>query len=63
MNRSGSDDFGFYPGHSAIITPYGETLIQTDEQPQMVSAELDLEKLARFRAKFPVLQDADPHEF
>jgi predicted amidohydrolase len=63
VNRSGSDDFGFYPGHSAIITPYGETLIQTDEQPQMVSAELDLEQLARFRAKFPVLQDADPHEF
>ena len=62
VNRSGSDELGFYPGHSAVISPYGETLIQTDERPQMVSAELDLEQLARFRAKFPVLQDADPHE-
>lgn len=62
VNRSGSDDFGFYPGHSAIITPYGETLIQTDERPQMLSADLDMERLARFRAKFPVLQDADKNE-
>lgn len=59
VNRAGSDDFGFYPGHSAIITPYGETLIQTDEKTQMLCAELDMEQLARFRAKFPVLQDAD----
>ena len=62
VNRAGSDDFGFYPGHSAIITPYGETLIQTDERPQMLSADLDMERLARFRAKFPVLQDADKNE-
>ena len=62
VNRAGNDEWGVYPGHGAIITPYGETLIQTDERPQMVSAELDLEQLARFRTKFPVLQDADPHE-
>ena len=59
VNRSGSDDFGFYPGHSAIIGPYGETLVQTDEHPQMVCTELDMEQLHRFRTKFPVLQDAD----
>ena len=59
VNRSGCDELGFYPGHSAIITPYGETLVQTNEKPQMVCADLDLEQLARFRAKFPVLQDAD----
>jgi Predicted amidohydrolase len=59
VNRSGSDELGFYPGHSAIISPYGETLIQTDEQPQMVCSGLDMEQLARFRTKFPVLQDAD----
>ena len=57
VNRSGSDDFGFYPGHSAIIGPYGDILVQTDEQPQMVCADLDMELLTRFRAKFPVLQD------
>ena len=62
VNRAGSDDFGFYPGHSAIITPYGETLIQTDERPQMLSADLEMERLARFRTKFPVLQDADKNE-
>ena len=59
VNRSGSDEFGDYPGHSGIIGPYGDTLIQTDERPQMVSATLDMELLTRFRTKFPVLQDAD----
>lgn len=63
VNRSGSDELGFYPGHSAIIGPYGDTLVQTDEQPQMVWADLDMDLLTRFRTKFPVLQDADPHEF
>ena len=63
VNRSGSDDLGFYPGHSAVIGPYGDTLVQTDEQPQMVWADLDMDLLTRFRTKFPVLQDADPHEF
>lgn len=59
VNRSGSDEFGFYPGHSAVIGPYGDTLATTDERPQMVCAELDMELLTRFRTKFPVLQDAD----
>ena len=59
VNRFGSDEFGFYPGHSAIIGPYGDTLVSTDERPQMVCAELDMELLTRFRTKFPVLQDAD----
>ena len=59
VNRSGSDEFGDYPGHSAIIGPYGDTIIETDAQPQMVSATLDMDRLNRFRDKFPVLQDAD----
>ena len=62
VNRAGADDFGVYPGHSAIITPYGDTLIQTDDKAQMLCAQLDMEQLARFRAKFPVLQDADRNE-
>ena len=59
VNRSGADEFGIYPGHSTIITPYGETLVQTNEAPQMISAALDIDQLTRFRTKFPVLQDAD----
>jgi predicted amidohydrolase len=62
VNRAGSDELGDYPGHSAIISPYGEALVLTDEQPQMISADIDMEMLARFRAKFPVLQDRDENE-
>jgi predicted amidohydrolase len=59
VNRSGADEWGTYPGHSAVISPYGNTLVQTDERIQMEYADLDLERLAQFRAKFPVMQDAD----
>ncbi len=59
VNRCGTDRFGFYPGHSAIIGPYGDTLAETDEKPQMVFSDLDLDRLVRFRQKFPVLEDAD----
>ena len=59
VNRSGADEWGTYPGHSAVISPYGNTLVQTDERIQMECADLDLERLAQFRAKFPVMQDAD----
>ena len=62
VNRSGSDELGFYPGHSAVISPYGETLVMTDEHPQMVCADLDMEMLEHFRTKFPVLQDRDADE-
>ena len=62
VNRAGTDEWGDYPGHSAVIGPYGDVLVETDEREQMVCAELDMERLERFRAKFPVLQDADPLE-
>lgn len=60
VNRVGQDQFGDYPGHSFIINPYGQTVCETKEgQEEMVSSEIDLEKLYSFRQKFPVLQDGD----
>ncbi|MBO7260374.1 MAG: nitrilase family protein [Bacteroidaceae bacterium] len=60
VNRVGVDQFGVYSGDSVIITPYGEDLVAAEPgKVDMVSAELDLEKLYHFREKFPVLDDAD----
>ena len=48
----------------AITSEYGEDLVAAEPgKVDMVSAELDLEKLYHFREKFPVLDDADTELF
>jgi len=60
VNRIGDDEYGHYTGHSSIIGPYGDTvLIAPDDTECIVSATLDIDRLNRFREKFPVLEDAD----
>lgn len=60
VNRVGIDQFGVYSGDSVLISPYGENVVVAEESKvDMVSAELDMDKLNHFREKFPVLDDAD----
>ncbi len=59
VNKCGTDAFGNYPGHSVIIGPYGDTMLQTDGEEQVTAQVLDLDRLYNFRQKFPVLRDAD----
>lgn len=64
VNRVGVDQYGIYSGDSVIINPYGENVVAAQEgKVDMVSAELDLEKMKHFREKFPVLDDADTELF
>ena len=59
-NRIGSDDMCEYQGGTMIVNPYGDILQRCPDQMEaVVSMELDMEMLAAFRAKFPVLQDSD----
>lgn len=61
VNRVGKDANEIqYNGHSAVIDPYGSYMIEPiDNEECVASTELDFEELNRFRAKFPVLHDAD----
>lgn len=59
-NCVGEDQFGHYSGHSALINPYGETLVQSPDGVEGFSIGLiDMEMLERYREKFPVLNDSD----
>lgn len=61
VNRVGDDEYGHYEGHSVLLSPYGEALAAADNDAvRMVTGDLDMEHLRHFRAKFPVLDDADP---
>ena len=60
VNRVGNDPACSYSGDSAVIDPYGKYLAQcTPYQEETQNADINLEELARFRQKFPVLLDAD----
>jgi predicted amidohydrolase len=60
VNRVGSDPACTYNGGTAWIGPYGETLAEAaDGQERVISGEIDLDHLAAYHAKFPVLEDAD----
>lgn len=60
VNRIGEDPNCKYCGASAIIDPYGRTLAECERDIECAAeAELDMEILAVFRKKFPVLKDGD----
>lgn len=42
-------------GHSMIVDPWGEVLVQADQDPCVVMAEIDLAKVHEARAKVPSL--------
>lgn len=60
VNRVGEDPTCKYCGGTRIIDPYGvaQGMCRMDDET-MVTGEIDMEKLNKFRQKFPVLADAD----
>ena len=63
VNRVGTDPACTYNGGTAWIGPYGETLAQAEDgQEGVICGEIDLERIAEYHAKFPVLSDADRFE-
>ena len=63
VNRVGTDPSCTYGGGTAAIDPYGATLAACDPGTEgVVLADLDMSALEAFRAKFPVLDDAEDFE-
>jgi predicted amidohydrolase len=57
VNRCGRDPNVEYSGHSQIISPRGQVIEDAGDRDTVIRAELDLEKLREYRAKFPALND------
>lgn len=61
VNRVGQDPAVSYSGGSMAIDPWGETIAECEPgKAGAATATIDLERLAKFRERFPVLRDADP---
>ena len=60
VNRVGEDPGNNYCGGSRVIDPDGKIMAECEDGREMeVTVEVDMEVLEAFRAKFPVLDDAD----
>lgn len=55
-NTVGEQSAQVLGGHSVVIDPWGECLVEAGEAEDIISASLDLEKLAEIRETFPVLR-------
>ena len=44
-------------GRSTVYDPWGTTLASTDDEPALVTAEIDPERVERVREEFPALRD------
>ncbi len=60
VNRVGKDPSNEYAGGSMVVDPYGKIIAECEDGVEMsASAEIDMDMLEAFRAKFPVLNDSD----
>lgn len=60
VNRIGDDPQCHYDGGTVIIDAYGKDIAKaSDNDAAAITADIDLEQLRSFRAKFPVLPDGD----
>lgn len=50
-------------GHSAIIDPWGEVLVEAGEQEVILTAELDLDSVAEVRRRIAVFADRRPEVY
>ncbi len=57
VNRVGNDPRLKYNGHSSVYSPMGENLISSVDNENIVSVEIDLEKVKDVRSKLPFLDD------
>ncbi|GAB4577550.1 MAG: carbon-nitrogen family hydrolase [Anaerolineales bacterium] len=49
-----------FGGHSAVIDPWGETLIEGKDQEDLLTVQIDLAKVAEVRRRIPIFEDRRP---
>ncbi len=59
-NRVGNSKNTDFFGHSCIIDPWGEIVVEAGESEVLLTAEIDLGKVDAARAKIPVFADRRP---
>lgn len=59
-NSCGTAGETVYGGNSAIVDPFGETMVLAGEKEEIISADCDLDLLCKIRNNIPVFRDRRP---
>lgn len=57
-NTAGQGNGNVFCGHSMLVDPWGEVLVEADETDSVVCAEIDLGEADDIRRRYPFLADA-----
>jgi omega-amidase len=58
VNRIGLDNNHiFYNGHSQIISPLGDIIVNAGEREEYIDSEIEIDKVKKVREKYPFLKD------
>jgi predicted amidohydrolase len=56
-NRVGRDEDTTFPGRSIVVDPWGNTLVEGDDQERLLIARVDLDEIDKVRRYLPVYKD------
>jgi omega-amidase len=59
-NRVGQSKGTDFCGHSCVIDPWGEILLEGDESETLLTVELDLDRVTAVRRTIPIFKDRRP---
>ncbi|MCP4426447.1 MAG: carbon-nitrogen family hydrolase [Chloroflexi bacterium] len=62
-NRVGATDGTTFFGHSCVIDPWGETVIEAGDVESLLTVTIDLDKVGEVQAKIPILSDRQPQTY
>jgi predicted amidohydrolase len=62
-NRVGSDQNVTFPGRSIVVDPWGNTLVEGDDQERLLVAQVDLREIDKVRRYLPVYKDRTPSAY
>jgi predicted amidohydrolase len=63
VNRAGEGGGLRYAGDSAVISPWGDVLVEGGTEEAVLIADVDPETVRQTRAKFPALEDRRPEAY
>jgi len=62
-NRVGSGDDVSFPGRSIVVDPWGNTILEGDDQERLLIAQADLREIEKARRYLTVYKDRRPHAY
>lgn len=63
VNRVGEESGQTFGGHSGVLTPWGEYLLEAGTAPALLTVDVPLDEVPRARQSFPTLADRRPEAY